>query len=918
MENLYLFHHITKFLENIIGGNVFLLCVISISICLKIFIAYFLISRAFKLSKINYSVILIAVFLVGSMFSDLAWIVTLTRRLFFPNMYYSCLIFSVRISWGFYIAQYQALALFVENFSDRKKRISFYQKIFLSISSIFILFFFALAFYDINCYDENMRSALEIKMQNISIVFITLYLSLTSLFVTLWKIRRKNIPKILSRQLNIFIKFIIFPIILADFIQYYPGLIKTTAANAYSVIVISSLLVTYSVFYCMRKIMGLRFLNLQNHVMATKRFDFIQDFKNIIDQFSQATDLKELRLITQYFFQEAFKVPSRRVRLHIRSLNKTMDDDWEHEVYNDKVKIEQFISINSVKSEISALFKNSKVIIADELEFSNFYENNKHQEELINFMNEISADIFIPIFEKEKVIAYIIVDKYARLGHKNKNETFYSDVERDQMGIFANYLANVIKHLQSTDFNILIKREKELKEELYLKHQEVSQYKESISSFLANANNEKVGALFYKNRRFTFGNQFAHELIPINLNTYSGHPITKKLKNLANQILEYGSAQSCMIEDKNGKKLAASGFLYVDKNSVVINVYYPEVSDILKQKLKLIKNPTKFDYLLYLETTKSGKLIDELIPGNGETLLNFKIDLLKVALSKKVTLLDLPEQDLLATVEILHHISLRENLHVLDIKKPSNDSNLAIKLFGINEIFGIKHDDKPLLEKLDKNGTLFIKNINNLAIETQKHLAEFIKYGFFRQYKGDKKLFSDVRIICSANVDLKLAVQQERFSTELFAQLSKKSLSMPSLISLSETDFEIITEELAKQAIKTDELQHILELTDKEKKKLTLSKPTSFFELKNKIKHILEKKSHKNKIVEEVQFVSSHELETSDPHIVEAARLGKHALRDRKVMSMLWNKFQNQNKIATLLGVNRSSVNRRCKEYNLI
>ena len=29
-------------------------------------------------------------------------------------------------------------------------------------------------------------------------------------------------------------------------------------------------------------------------------------------------------------------------------------------------------------------------------------------------------------------------------------------------------------------------------------------------------------------------------------------------------------------------------------------------------------------------------------------------------------------------------------------------------------------------------------------------------------------------------------------------------------------------------------------------------------------------------------------------------------------MTCLWNKFKNQNKIATLLGVNRSSVNRRC------
>ena len=52
-------------------------------------------------------------------------------------------------------------------------------------------------------------------------------------------------------------------------------------------------------------------------------------------------------------------------------------------------------------------------------------------------------------------------------------------------------------------------------------------------------------------------------------------------------------------------------------------------------------------------------------------------------------------------------------------------------------------------------------------------------------------------------------------------------------------------------------------------------------------------------------------------NLIQASRLGKHALRDHKIMVMLWNKFKNQNKIAAFLGVNRSSVNRRCKEYNL-
>ena len=47
-------------------------------------------------------------------------------------------------------------------------------------------------------------------------------------------------------------------------------------------------------------------------------------------------------------------------------------------------------------------------------------------------------------------------------------------------------------------------------------------------------------------------------------------------------------------------------------------------------------------------------------------------------------------------------------------------------------------------------------------------------------------------------------------------------------------------------------------------------------------------------------------------------KLGKSALKDKQIMTYLWNKFKNQTKIAKLLNVNRSSVNRRCKEFNLI
>ena len=76
---------------------------------------------------------------------------------------------------------------------------------------------------------------------------------------------------------------------------------------------------------------------------------------------------------------------------------------------------------------------------------------------------------------------------------------------------------------------------------------------------------------------------------------------------------------------------------------MILIISYPDIADIITKQLGLLKDPSKWDYLLYLETTKPGQLINQLIPGNGETLLNFKISLLQTALCKKATLLEMAD-----------------------------------------------------------------------------------------------------------------------------------------------------------------------------------------------------------------------------------------------------------------------------------
>lgn len=895
---------ITSFLhslETILGNRYYLLTILTCTFSFKIFLLIYLLTRCLSASKKSHrSIWLLCGVLISSSVIDSAWIIRLISNLFIPTINPKLWIY---IAWAFPVIQYQSLALFMESFVEPHYKITMRRAIFLLISGLFVI---ACLYEAFASWHTGVKSIILYKLQGICSLYCLFPLIMPSLLYVYWQLRHKPLPRLLKKQISIIIRAFILPLLFFDFIQVYPFnfVISSYITSSYAAVGLSNLVLAYAIYYCSRRVTGLRFLNFNDHVQAAARFNFVNNFKDVLEQLSLVTNPKELSHITQTFFKENFNTPINRTLLHIRD-KQTGHAEKNVESNRIEMVIETFLATQPAALE---LLKNKGILITDELDFSNFYDEDAAQKILLSFLDALNADVFIPIYKNNSLIAYIIIDRYAR------NNNFYSKVEQDEMLVFANYVGNIIYLLQNRKLETLLEHEKELKEELYSKHQEINQYKESMRSFLRSNKQKEIGILFYKSRRFTLGNQAAQELIKINLNTHEGHPLTKAIKQVAIQVEEYKSPQSIISLDTDGNNLVIAGVPNLEKNNVIITLYHPDISDIVKRQIDLLKDPTKWDYLLYLETTKSGQLINQLIPGSGETLLNFKIDLLKTALSKKALLLEMPTEDLMPTVEIIHHISLRETLHVLALQSPARNFENAIKLFGINPIFSAS-PSKPLLEKLDNTATLFIENIHFLEMEAQEYLAEYLKYGIFRIFKSDQKISSSVRIICSSNQNLQARVHEGSFSGALFNELKKTSISMPSLLTLPQNELDTLADGFSHIALQQQPLGNLFELTDREKTKIALARPISLQELKTKIQQLLIVKSKKNDIEHEPQFHAAYE--TTSPELIQAARLGKHALRDQRIMVMLWDKFKNQNKIASFLGVNRSSVNRRCKEFSL-
>jgi sigma-54 interacting transcriptional regulator len=892
----------------------FLCLTILVSLFLKTVLLTILIPQAFRCPSSQKSCFLLIIVLVASMIGDFSWGIKLIRLLFIPTLSYSAVLFFVRIAWACFVIQYHALALFVRNLTEKRLILSQTQKILIYTSISFCIYFFYLTIFSNDLSNEAQRhNAMlhttsqnfyhEISMMRLSIMYILICLVIPTIFTAIARIRKGNLPKILHHQVLVLLRCLIIPYLAAELLTALNFEFVMLKTYKYATVGISAILIAYIVYYCIRNIMGLRFLNFTSHVESKHSFNFVDNFKIILEQLSFATSTVELIQITSTFFKEAYNIPTRKITLHIRKPMAKEEFSKTHEI---DALVEEFCTTHS--SGIYNYINQHKILIYDELAFSNFYIQETTQTALLEFLGRINAEIFLPIFEKARIIGFIIVDANARPNH------LYSNVERDEMLVFASYLGNIINLLRNRNLETLILQEKELKEELYKKQQEICNYRESIRSFLKNNKHKEIGIIFYKYRRFIYANQTAKEMVKININAQEGHPISRALKHVARQVQEYKSPQTLMVPDLNGNRLVISGVPNLEQNNVILTISHPDIADIISKQLGLLKDPSKWDYVLYLETTKPGQLINQLIPGNGETLLNFKISLLQTALSKKATLLEMPQEDLLSMVELLHHISMREILQIITLHTPTNPLEMGSKLFGINPIFG-PTSHKPLLEKLDGNGTLFIQNIEYLDRETQEHLAEFLRYGYYHIYKSEQKLTTDIRIICSANQSLQHRVESGIFSKSLFNELKKCSICLPSLEELPDRELNDLAQGYTDQAIKTNDFKNLLELTDKERIKIMGNRPVSLQELKNRVQQLLINKSKKNNIEQEIQFNPAYEI--SDPELIQASQLGKHALRDHKIMVTLWNKFKNQNKIAAFLGVNRSSVNRRCKEYNI-
>jgi len=859
------------------------------------------------LKKNDFSFFYLLFIIVALCAEYMSWIVVLLPYLKIYNVSFFYINLWLHCAWILSVFSQLALILFLESLLEPRFKFKWYHKLLFSINCGLTLFYVDRFFNRI--YNSTAPYSYFITTISRSIMVYDAFCVVPFFILIIYKLyHNPTIPALLKKQVSTLLTYIIIPHSVLEIIELIPyfgpdGL----NAQAEGIVGLSeALLMISGVIYCAFYLTRLRLFNFSDKVQDPSNPPVSTELKDFIEEIGSAKNQVELVYLTHKFFEKVFKISSEFVCLNFRTQEEAcMTGTDMFCKFNIKI-IESFLDKNEVSIDI---LKHYRILVVHDIAFDAYYAANDYQITLTKFLDEIDCDIFLPLFFKNSIVAYITV-------RKTNRQKFYSQEDQNKMLIFSSYLASSLNIMKNENMFVLLKENKMLRDELYFKHQEMNQYKESLKTQVKQKMDQSVGIIFYQNNRFSFGNEVAQKLLPLNLNQQKNHPAVLVLQRLADQIELFKTPQSSILYDSNKQQLLVSCLSHVSQSAGLIYlVYQPDIAQIIKTQIDQLYDPSRIDYILYLQTTKAGQIINQMIPSNSESLLNFKINLLEATLQRKALLLQSHSDDLECIVEIIHSLSLRKTLHILDLKPTELNYDLSAKIFGLNPIL-LKNQEEPLLKKLDKVGTLCIKNVDLLDLATQDKLADFIQYGQFTFMKSEQKIVADVRIIFSTSQSIDVLKAQNKISEKLHENLVQTKLIMPSLLSLNQDELHELIEGLAIQEVHEQDYAHLLQLTKNDKDQIVDYRPVSLHEVKYKIRSLIAKKSDDHEIVYDTHIDPS--LNITNPKLLHAARLGKNALKDSELMSLLWDQFHCQNKIALFLGVNRSSVNRRCKEYNLL
>jgi DNA-binding NtrC family response regulator len=258
----------------------------------------------------------------------------------------------------------------------------------------------------------------------------------------------------------------------------------------------------------------------------------------------------------------------------------------------------------------------------------------------------------------------------------------------------------------------------------------------------------------------------------------------------------------------------------------------------------------------------------------------------------------------------IHHYSLRSSKSWVDLNCAALPENLLeSELFGHEKgsFSGADASKQGLFEIADK-GTLFLDEIGDLDPRMQVKLLRVLDGASYYRVGGVKKVSVDVRLVAATNQNLKLAVQEGRFRSDLYHRLSQIPICVPPLRERREDIVPLALHYLAQDGCGWCFSQAVLD------KLCAYDWPGNVRELRNVVMRA--------SVLAEGPEITLEDLPEEFVHSSFSAGLQQFAalsdMERRAIMAALEETGGHQQKAADKLGISKRTLQRKIRSYELV
>lgn len=247
---------------------------------------------------------------------------------------------------------------------------------------------------------------------------------------------------------------------------------------------------------------------------------------------------------------------------------------------------------------------------------------------------------------------------------------------------------------------------------------------------------------------------------------------------------------------------------------------------------------------------------------------------------------------------------------------PSN--LLASELFGhVRGAFTDAIKDRTGRFEIADKGTIFLDEVAEMPTQMQLQLLRVLQEGSFERVGESLTRTVDVRVIAATNINTADALKKGTLREDLFYRLSVIPIEVPPLRERTQDIAPLINHFLKKFS-----LMYKKEITEFEDKALDLllkyNWPGNVRELENAIEYAFVRCNDSNKISTQKLPPVVKEISNKSFGLAEKFSFDSGGSEANKLLALLEKHHWNKSKVAEELGIGRTTLWRKLKNYDLI